>query len=141
MAAIILTTHFDLLAAAADAGEFGFYGGPRQVWVDILVSAVEGLATLPIALVIVWVLHRAKIDRWVLLSAVLATVFSIVVVTLLQLFGLNFWAVIQQVLSEIGFGRFVYELWPAVGVIFFGSIVFAYWFKKRTQRDDPKVFL
>lgn len=138
---MILTTHFDLLAAAADAGAYGFDGGPGQVWVDILVSAVEGLATLPIAKVIVWVLHRTKIDRWVLLSAVLATVFSIVVVTLLQLFGLNFWAVIQQVLLEIGFGRFVYELWPAIGVIFVGSIVFAYWLKSRTQRDDAKVFL
>lgn len=130
-----------LAVAAADAGQFAFHGGTRQVWVDLFVSAVEGLATLPIAVAIVWVAHRAKINRWAVLSAVLATALSIVIVALLQIVGLDFWAAITDVLAEIGFGRFMYEIWPAMVIIFVSSMMFASWLKKRTQRDEAKVFL
>lgn len=130
MAELIVTSYFGHLTASADAGPFAFDGGSEQVWIDIFVSAVQGVATLPIALVIVWFFYRAKLDRWTLLNAVLATVFAIAIVALLETVELHLWTAVAAGLSAIGFHRFFYELWPAIGVLLVGSQLFAFWLKR-----------
>lgn len=143
MATLSLTTHFDMLAAAANATEFSDGGGATQVWVDIFASAFQGLATLPIALVIVWLLSKTGLARWTLLRALVASVFSILIAVLFEILGLSFWAAVSRGLSAIGLQQFVYELWPAIGVIFFGSLLFSYWLRRRHNSENdlwPDVF-
>ncbi|MBH5322352.1 hypothetical protein [Aurantiacibacter sediminis] len=131
--------HITTAVAAAEAVQFGYNHDASQAWTDILVSLVQGIATLPLALIIVWLLHRIEFDRWAFVSAVTATIAALVATVLLELLGLNIWGMVVVSLRAIGLHPFVYEFWPALVILLIGSFLFALWLKRISAKSEARV--
>ncbi|MEM8725155.1 MAG: hypothetical protein AAGE86_06510 [Pseudomonadota bacterium] len=128
-------TATELIAAAAyDAPVNKFSTSHHsQWWVDLLGSVFDGLILLPFALLFVWGTHRLKLNRWILVTAALATVFALVVSELTHKFIGPIFIYSDQVLEMVGMGRFFYLFMPGVLVCFGGSLALAWWRK----RNEP----
>ena len=130
-----MASHFYFLAASAEITEFSFDGGADQWWTDLLASALSGLVLLPFALLFVWGFHKLRLDRLVVLSAILATVLSVVVTQAVNLYLWGIYAFFEGLLHRIELNRFVYMVFPTLSVCLVGAIGFGWWLK-RHRNDD-----
>jgi hypothetical protein len=121
---------FAATAAAAQNAPYGFDGDPNQYWVDVLASAFDGIIMLPFALFFVWGIHRLNLNRWLPLTAALATVLAVAVSGLIQKFVAPVFAYSHQMLGALGVYRFEYMLLPGLLVCFAGGLALA-WSRKR----------
>lgn len=134
---MILISNFGILAAAAKASKFEFDGGAEQWRMDVLASALTGLALLPFALVLVWVFHRISLYRWLIVTPALATVFAVIASSLVNEFVAPIFLYVDQALQLIGVGQFMIYVSPNLLVCFVGSMTLAWWLK-RNRIDDAK---
>ncbi len=125
---------------AADAlARCGFdCSAEKQWWTDVLASALSGLVHLPLALAFVWGFHRFGLDRWLVMTAALATILSVIVMGILDLFVANIYFFAEQVLHEIGVNRFVYMLIPNLLVCLVGALGFGWWLKQHLHDDKAE---
>mgnify|MGYP001392957316 CR=1 FL=1 len=130
---MILASHFDILAAAAGPSEYSF--GHGSVWTDLLASALTGLVLLPFALFFMWGFHKARLDRWFVLTAVLATILSVVATEIMNAYLWGIYAFAEDVLHVMGVHRWMYMVFPNLLVCLFGALGFGWWLK-RHRRDD-----
>ena len=133
------TVEITIAAAAAEALPHAFDGSAHQWWVDVLASALSGLVHLPIAIFFVWLFHRFRLNRWLVVTALLATLLSVIVTGILDLFVGKIYSVAQQMLVAVGLNRFGYMLMPNLLVCLVGAIVFAWWFKHRPRVDEDEI--
>ncbi|MDJ0643603.1 MAG: hypothetical protein QNJ15_12370 [Erythrobacter sp.] len=145
--ACAMTCAATILAAAANSApesEFGYWdGGPHQLLVDVLASALEGLVLLPPAMLFVLLVHRFKLTRWLVLTAALATILSVVVSSLVHEFVAPIFHYSGLFLELIGVHRFEYALAPGLLVCFAGSAVFGLWLTRKYPNNgarDVEVF-
>ena len=132
---MILVSNFNMLAAGAEAAsEFAFDGGADQWWTDLLASALSGLVLLPFALLFVWGFHRLRLDSWFVLTAIMATFFSVVATEIVHAYLWQVYAFSEDVLRRIGVHRFMYMLFPNLFVCLAGAMGFGWWLKR--QRND-----
>lgn len=140
MGKIVLASQLDTLAAATGPSEFAFHGGAEQWWTDLLASALSGLVLLPLALLFVWLFHKVRLDRWFVLTAVLATIFSIVATEIINTYLWEIYAFAEDVLHRIGVHRFMYLLIPNLSVCLLGATGFGWWLKRHRTCDASGVF-
>ena len=135
----VITTILAVAAADAPLNEFGFLdGGPEQDRMDFLASAFDGLTLLPFVLLFVWGMNRLKLNRWVAVTAALATVLAVVVFGLMHEFVIPIFLYNDQVLEMIGVYRFRYVLIPALTVCFYGGLALAWSLKRRQRLREPE---
>jgi hypothetical protein len=123
-------SQFEILAAAAGPTEFSFDGGADQWWMDVLASALTGLAILPFALLFVWGLHRRNLNRWLVVTAASATVFAVIASSLVSEFIAPIFHYIDQAIEIFGVKQFEIFFMPNLMVCFIGAMIFAWWFKR-----------
>ena len=137
MGTMISASQLEILAAAAGSTEFSFDGGADQWWMDVLASALTGLALLPFALLFVWGLHRRNLNRWLVVSAASATVFAVIASSLVSEFIAPIFRYVNQAMEIFGVNRFEIFLMPNLLVCFAGAMIFAWWLKQiRTSRVE-----
>jgi hypothetical protein len=130
----------DIAALAAQAAGCGFDCDITPWWQDVLAFLVAGAIPLPIAFTFVWALHRAKLDRWVLLNAPVVAVASLLASAVPELFGLSLYAGVFDVAEDLGL-RFSYDiLLPALSVSFLGSAAAGWWLKREAQKPSVEAF-
>lgn len=137
---MILTSYFDIFAVAAKPSEFSTGGGSEQWWTDLLASALSGLVLVPLALFFMWVFHRFRLDRWLVLTAVLSTILSVVFTSIMDMYLWGIYAFVEGVLYGIGVHRFMYMVLPSLFVCVVGAIGFGWWLKRRRSEDVSGVF-
>ncbi|MEP2736182.1 MAG: hypothetical protein ABJP34_07770 [Erythrobacter sp.] len=133
----------ELLAAVANGApvnEFWTSHNLNQWWVDLLASALSGLVHVPLVLACVWGIHRLKLNRWTIVTAALATIFSIIAMGFLDLFVGGIYLIVEQMLIEIGVNRFMYMLIPNLLVCFVAALSFAWWLLDRSTVDVTESF-
>ncbi|MEO0908568.1 MAG: hypothetical protein AAFY07_13695, partial [Pseudomonadota bacterium] len=92
---------------------------------------------LPFAMLFVWCAHRLALNRWVLVTAILATVFALIASSFLhenivQIFYTD------TILEMVGLSRFWYLLMPAISVCFVGAFALACWCKGREPTETSE---
>ena len=133
-------SQFEILAAAAGPTEFSFDGGADQWWMDVLASALTGLAILPFALLFVWGLHRVNLNRWLVLTAASATVFAVIASSLVSEFIAPIFLYIDQAMEIFGVVQFQIFLMPNLLVCFFGAMIFSWWLKQNRASRAEEAF-
>jgi len=129
------------LAAAADAAKdfCGFDCSMNPWWEDMLAFVMLGSVPLPIALLLVWLLYRSKLDRWVLLNAFLVAIAAILLCDLPVLFGLNLYAPAYHLADLMGL-QLSYMVFPQTLVVcFLGSAFFGWWLRRRRQKRKSAI--
>jgi hypothetical protein len=137
---MIFATHLDILAAAAGPSEFSFDGGADQWWMDVLASALTGLALLPFAMIFVWGCHRINLNRWLVVTAALATVFAVIASSLIAEFVAPIFLYVDQLLQFFGVSQFMIYLLPNLLVCFVGSMILAWWFRRHRSVRFEETF-
>ena len=144
MGDVMQGTQIAIAMAGNDTSGFGFDGGADQYWMDVLASALSGLVLLPLAFLFVWALHQFKVDRWLVVSAIGSTIFSVVFTSLADELGAPIYLFLDQVLQSIGVSRFMYLLSPTLLVCFSFSLGLAWWLKRNrplhSTGNTPSVF-
>ncbi len=137
---MILASNIDILAAAAGPSEFSLDGGPDQWWIAILAATVFGFVLLPFALLFVWVFHKARFDRWIVLTAVLATILSVAATEIMNAYIWGIYSFAEGVLDRIGLGRFTYLPFFDLIASLVGAIGFGWWLKRHRVEDMTGTF-
>ena len=123
------------------ASQFGILdGGADQWWMDVLASALTGLAILPFALLFVWGLHRGNLNRWLVVTAASATVFAVIASSLVSEFIAPIFYYIDQAIRAFGVMRFQIFLMPSLMVCFIGAMIFAWWLRRTRASRAEEVF-
>ncbi len=133
-------SQLEILAAAAGQTEFSFDGGADQWWMDVLASALTGLALLPFALLFVLGLHRINLDRWLVVSAASATVFAVIASSLVSQFIAPIFLYVHQAMETFGVNQFEIFLMPNLLVCFTGAMIFAWWLKRNRVSRVEEAF-
>ena len=122
---MISASRYEILAVAAGPTEFSFDGGADQWWVDVLASVFDGLIFLPFALLFVCGIQRLKLNRWLSVTAALATVLAVVASGLIHEFIYPIFMYRNHVIESLGLHRFEYLLLPGLLVCFVGALALA----------------
>jgi len=142
MGTMILASQLDTLALAAEAvSELSTDGGADQWWTDLLASALSGLVQLPIALFVMWVFHKFRLDRWFVPTAFLATILAVFVTDIVNAYFWGVYAFAEDILDWIGVDRFVYyAFFPRLFVCLIGAIGFGWWLKRHRSEGVSGMF-
>jgi hypothetical protein len=128
---MISASQLEILAAAAGPTEFSFDGGADQWRVDVLASVFDGLILLPFALLFVCGIKRLKLNRWLPLTAALATVLAVITSSLMHEFIYPIFMYRNYIIEKIGFHRFEYLLMPGLFVCFMGALALSFLCRRR----------
>ena len=123
------------------ANEFGFINvDPTPWWEELFPFVVLGLIMLPVALVVVWLLHRIRLDRFLLTNSTVAAALSVMSFLMVRTFNMLVFQSMspQEALSEAiqfdGEYRAINATIFIVGSV--GSLFFGWWLKrKRTSLE------
>lgn len=121
--------------AASNSASFGFDDDPNQYWVDVLASVFDGFILLPFALLFVCCIQRLNLNRWLPVTAALATVLAVVVSSLIHEFVYPIFMYRNHVIEYLGFHRFEYLLMPWLVVCFVGALALA-WLCRRGEPTE-----
>ena len=138
MGTVILTSQVGILAAAAGPTKFGFHHG--TLWMDLLAAALSGVVLLPLALSIMWLSHKARLDHWFVVTAFLATIFSVIIIEFVHTQVWEIYVLVEDVLHMIGVHRWVYLGFPNLLVCLFGALGFGWWLKRRPRDQLTETF-
>lgn len=132
-----------ILATVGDPGqnnETGFDGGPDQWRMDFLASCLDGLVHLPLAFLFVWLLHRFNLNRWLIVTAILATIASIVLPSALHETVWPIYSMTEELWNALGVHRFSYVPFLPLLVCFAGALFFAWRIRRHRADNVEEVF-
>lgn len=124
-----------IAAEAAEAAGCGFDCDISPGLKNTLEFLLVGAVPLPIALSLIWLLHRVKRDRLVILNAVLVAVGSCLFLLLMEIIGFNAFSYMYEMVTKIGLNPAPSVTMPALIVSFLGAFAFGSWLK-RSQREQ-----
>lgn len=116
------------------ANEFGFINvDPTPWWEELFPFVVLGLIMLPVALVVVWLLHRIRLDRFLLTNSTIAAALSVISFLMLRTFNMlvfqsrSFQEALSEAIQFDGEFRAIIATIFIVGSI--GSFIFGWWLR------------